>query len=199
VTIDDVLALEPETETPRGRKRPSSPSTVKLSPARGAVPHVVERLARELNETNTELLAKVVGHLGVAASLDCLQQTHKCMRNGGMMVADGHRRRTRCGVFLKLAQEQMSAETRKLIWADETRKKRQRRKHIESKKLRDALEESEAPLANPARAEPEVGGQELGRRDQATDTVANSPQVGGQELCQRDQAGDTASDLAVVV
>ena len=63
------------------------------------------------------LLAKILQHLGPERTTALLTETLHCEAAGGMLTADGSRRRTPGGVFFCLVKAQMSqAERRVVFW-----------------------------------------------------------------------------------
>ena len=85
-------------------------------------------------------IPQVVSNLGVEASLRILAEAHVCISQGGMVVADGSRKRTRAGVFLKLVVDEISPEMKATIWSGEKKKRTKRRQEVEFKKIQEEIE-----------------------------------------------------------
>jgi phosphorylated adapter RNA export protein len=68
----------------------------------------VNRISQELNETEKRVVEKIetiVSRLGIEQSLAYLQETQTIESQGGMLLADGSRRRTPGGVFFYLVKQ----------------------------------------------------------------------------------------------
>ena len=75
-----------------------------------------QRIAAELNEPLLWLVENVIKVLGQPRADDLLQQTLGLEAAGGVFTAQGDRRRTPGGVFLKLLKEQVSLEDQERIF-----------------------------------------------------------------------------------
>jgi hypothetical protein len=82
-----------------------------------------QRIAAQLQEPLLWLVENVIKVLGQERADDLLRQTLEIEAAGGSMTADGERRRTPGGVFLKLLKEQVSAEDQERIFANGPRSK----------------------------------------------------------------------------
>ena len=79
---------------------------------------VVRRIAAELGETEAQPLthiARIVRTLGEERALALLAQAEEIEARGGMTLQDGTRR-TRGGVFFRLARERTTPAERARIW-----------------------------------------------------------------------------------
>ena len=79
---------------------------------------VVRRIAAELGETEAQPLthiARIVRTLGEERALALLARAEAVEAQGGLRLPDGSRR-TKGGVFFRLAREQASPQERARIW-----------------------------------------------------------------------------------
>jgi hypothetical protein len=76
-----------------------------------------QRIAAQLQEPLLWLVENVIKVLGQERAEDLLRQTLEIEAAGGSMTADGERRRTAGGVFLKLMKEQISPDEQERIFA----------------------------------------------------------------------------------
>jgi len=67
-------------------------------------------VAQKLGEDNTEVIGRAVRYAGMSLINKVVDDTLATEASGGMMTADGSRRRKTGGVFLQLLQQQLSAE-----------------------------------------------------------------------------------------
>lgn len=79
-----------------------------------AVRAATYEIAKTLNEPLVSLVNRVVWHLGIEQAQTFLQQALAIEAQGGMMIADGQRRRTLGGVFFKLVKDHIAATDKKL-------------------------------------------------------------------------------------
>ena len=73
-------------------------------------------VAALLEETDTETLSRAVRYAGMDIVTQVVQQTNEIEAGGGMMTADGSRRCTKGGVFLKLLKMWLNEEQFMLIY-----------------------------------------------------------------------------------
>jgi hypothetical protein len=73
----------------------------------------VAKLVQALQESNTDLLTKVLRTLGQDRCRAILAETLTCEANGGMLTKDGTRRRTPGGVFFQLVKERATKQERR--------------------------------------------------------------------------------------
>lgn len=85
---------------------------------------LIKNVADTLKEDNHTLIKKVVYIIGSERTQGFLQKTLEIEASGGMMTADGARRRSPGGVFFYIVRTGLPAEERKQIWSN-TRKKKQ--------------------------------------------------------------------------
>ena len=92
-------------------------ATTDTTPSKPADP-VVRRIAAELGETEAQPLthiARIVRTLGEERALALLARAETVEAQGGLRLPDG-RRRTKGGVFFRLAREETSPQERAQIW-----------------------------------------------------------------------------------
>lgn len=80
------------------------------------VRETIARIADTLGETEPrqrDQIARVVEVLGVEDALALLNETQGIEASGGMLTADGSRRRSPGGVFLTILKNRLTAEGRK--------------------------------------------------------------------------------------
>jgi sirohydrochlorin ferrochelatase len=80
-----------------------------------ATQDVAERIAAALGEQEPRAIAqitRVTRVLGEKCALGYLAKTQEMENKGGMLTLDGSRRRTACGVFLRLIKESPSRQKR---------------------------------------------------------------------------------------
>jgi hypothetical protein len=76
----------------------------------------IDQLADALQEPNRPLLHQVLRIMGQARTTALLAETLQCEATGGMLTADGTRRRTPGGVFFQLARQQASPKERQRLF-----------------------------------------------------------------------------------
>ena len=76
----------------------------------------VDHLAETLQESNRPLLRRVLRVLGHDRTAALLAAALQCEATGGMLTADGTRRRTPGGVFFHLARQQASPKERQRLF-----------------------------------------------------------------------------------
>jgi PHAX RNA-binding domain len=84
-----------------------------------ATQDVAERIAAALGEQEPRAIAqitRVTRVLGEKCALGYLAKTQEMENKGGMLTLDGSRRRTACGVFLRLIKESVTAKERGRIF-----------------------------------------------------------------------------------
>src|SRR5262249_28163552 len=87
----------------------------------------VKQLAEQLGETEVQPLRQlhsIVKHLGPEQALGFLQETLSIEQNGGLMLADGSRRRAPGGVFFYLVRTKGPKEVKRLFYNQHPRKAR---------------------------------------------------------------------------
>src|SRR3954447_10947442 len=75
-----------------------------------------QRIAAQLEEPLLWLVENVFKMLGQERAADLLQKTLEIEAAGGILTAQGDRRRTPGGVYLKLLKEQITLEEQELIF-----------------------------------------------------------------------------------
>ena len=83
-----------------------------------AIRRAIEELIAALGETEDQgkgTLARVVTTLGVPEAQALLAETQAVEAGGGMLTADGSRRRTPGGVYLYLLKQRLTAEGKKAL------------------------------------------------------------------------------------
>lgn len=94
-------------------EQPTSPTTAMT------VDEAERIIAEQLGETEPgplQFLHKVVKKLGLEQALAFLQETQEIEAQGGLMLPDGSRRRTRGGVFFYLVRTKGPKPVRFLFW-----------------------------------------------------------------------------------
>jgi hypothetical protein len=81
-----------------------------------AAQELADAIAKALNEPNIALLRIVIDAIGPEQAQTHLAATLEVEAAGGMMTADGSRRRTPGGVFFLLARKAMPGPLRRKIW-----------------------------------------------------------------------------------
>src|SRR5215217_6332363 len=79
-------------------------------------PLTVAKLVQALQESNTDLLTKVLRTLGQDRCRAILAETLTREANGGMLTKDGTRRRTPGGVFFQLVKERATQQERRRLF-----------------------------------------------------------------------------------
>lgn len=108
------------------------------------------RVAASLGEPKVPLVARALSTLGSECVSALVSQTEECESSGGMMTADGVRRRTKGGVFWALLRKTVSeAEYAEIFAEEKTRQRervarRQRRKYARHATLQQERAEAEA-------------------------------------------------------
>lgn len=77
---------------------------------------VSEQIAAALNESNVDLVRKVVQVIGPERAQAFLDKTLAIEANGGLLLEDGSRRRTPGGVFFHTVRNSIPVGERKRIW-----------------------------------------------------------------------------------
>ena len=96
----------------------SEPTSPALTPA--ALEAAVARVAADLNETDEQPLAqirRIIKRVGVEQTNALLARTQEIEDQGGMMLPDNSRRRTRGGVFFALVRQHLPKKDRAAIFA----------------------------------------------------------------------------------
>jgi hypothetical protein len=86
------------------------------NPDDGSTEALVTQIAEALNESNIELLRKVVEVLGPARTAEFFQKTLEIEAAGGLMIRNGSRRRTPGGVFFQTIKDNISGAERHRIF-----------------------------------------------------------------------------------
>lgn len=126
-----------------GRPRRSKSDSSKSSTSEeeeGQAAEVAADIAARLDETNVELVERVVQILGVTRSRKLLGMTEDIEATGGLLVRDKSRRRTPGGVFFFLVKANTSKEEANMVFADEIRQRERMRKKYrrqQSRRIRD--------------------------------------------------------------
>ncbi|MCG8346546.1 MAG: hypothetical protein MI924_02040 [Chloroflexales bacterium] len=77
--------------------------------------NTVQQIVQSLGETEDKprgQIERIVTHLGIDQSLHFLQKTEQIEEQGGMMLTDGSRRRSKGGVYFYLVRQQLQSEQR---------------------------------------------------------------------------------------
>ncbi len=81
------------------------------------VSHIAKSLG-EVEEIPLSQISGIVRVLGEEGALALLNETLEIEKNGGMMLADGTRRRSPGGVYFQLARRKLPPEEKKIIFRD---------------------------------------------------------------------------------
>lgn len=110
---------------------------------------MADKLAEVLGEDQDKartILRRVVDELGGPACVELLRRTLEVESQGGMMTADGSRRRTRGGVFFFLAKQSMTKHQRIICFPQPWQ--RQWRKKLLRRREREAIQPQALPLGD---------------------------------------------------
>jgi hypothetical protein len=80
---------------------------------------LIQEIATTLNETNHQLIQKVIETVGVDRTRAFWEKAIEVEAGGGLLVRNKSRRRTPGGVFFQLTREGVSASERKAIFANQ--------------------------------------------------------------------------------
>ncbi|KAL1431101.1 hypothetical protein MTO96_014493 [Rhipicephalus appendiculatus] len=150
VTAHDVVDIQDP--GPRGQKRPrrSKSDSSKSSTSEEddeAVAEVAADIAARLEETNAELVERVVQVLGVARSRKLLGMTEDIEATGGLLIRNKSRRRTPGGVFFFLVKANTTKEEADMVFGEEIRQRERMRKKYRREQTRRIREEHVARAA----------------------------------------------------
>lgn len=90
-----------------------------LNMSDAAVKQVAGEIAFQLEETDPQAIAQleqIVQRVGADRAYEFLQEALQIEKDGGMLVKDGSRRRTRGGTYFYLARGKLPAKDRWAIW-----------------------------------------------------------------------------------
>lgn len=79
---------------------------------RNAVTATMEAIGETGNQPK-QIVERLITHLGTEATQAFIQETEQIEAQGGMLLPDGSRRRTKGGVFFFLVKQQLQKEDRK--------------------------------------------------------------------------------------
>jgi phosphorylated adapter RNA export protein len=79
---------------------------------REAITTVAEKLG-ETEPRQREIISAIVGHLGIEPTMTLLHETVAIEDQGGLLTADGTRRRTPGGVFMMLVKKKLTENGKK--------------------------------------------------------------------------------------
>jgi hypothetical protein len=115
---------------------------------------LAKRIMTELGEpaqSARHQIARIVRYCGIEFAEQLFQDTMEIEANGGMLTADGSRRRTPGGVFFSLGRSRMTDEQRKKVF-NPPRKKPQPKPDVDSQ----ATAEAETPKPEPPTQKPDL-------------------------------------------
>jgi len=98
---------------------------------------ITEQIATQLQEPNTQLIARLVQQIGSEAALTFLQQTIEIEAQGGILTSNKKRRRTPGGAFFYLVKGAISKQDRRAVFPQQKKAKKAQK------------EEPQKPLAPP--------------------------------------------------
>jgi hypothetical protein len=102
----------PAPQQPTGERNEQASNRGKTNPERAAALHIL----KTLNESNKQLIGRIVMVLGAQEALTFLQETLALEAAGGLQTLDGSRRRTPGGAFIALVRERATQSQREMIW-----------------------------------------------------------------------------------
>lgn len=114
-----------------------------------------QRIATALGETEQEpitLIGRVVRDVSLDFANEVLRATDEVEAQGGMLVKDGSRRRTKGGVFFQLARARMNRWQQFCVFARPTKVEMKRRAEREAARAAQAEAEAEAKAAEATKA-----------------------------------------------
>lgn len=127
---------------------------------------VAKDIALKLYEEKTDLIQRAVEIVGIEASIQLFKQTQEAENDGGILVANGSRRRTPGGVFFYLLRnhEEIPMEKIKEVFAEEEKARnihrlqvRAKRRQEQAEKLKKSVQKSRDALPPlPTRSELEL-------------------------------------------
>jgi hypothetical protein len=103
-----------ETITPKRDKQPN--------PDQSVVAQIMEALGETAGQAEAQL-RRVVRALGPEQALAVLAQAEEVEANGGMLLPDGSRKRTKGGVYFRLVKDQLTPEQRLKVFPPWHRRK----------------------------------------------------------------------------
>lgn len=124
-------------------------------------------ICEQLNETKKAARGQVrrlVEFAGIELAQDILRQTLEIEGQGGMMTADGSRRRTPGGVFFYLAHQQVPASVRRKIFWRGRKKKQAKKPEAEAEAPKPAPKPKLSPEAASKLKQLELAAQTLRQR-----------------------------------
>ncbi|XP_065297695.2 phosphorylated adapter RNA export protein [Dermacentor albipictus] len=133
-----------------GRQRRSKSDSSKSSSSEAddeQVAEVAADIANRLEETNVELVGRVVQVLGVARSRKLLGMTEDIETTGGLLTRDKSRRRTPGGVFFFLVKANTSRDEANMVFGEEIRQRERMRRKYRKERSRMIREEHVALAA----------------------------------------------------
>lgn len=133
-----------------GRARRSKSDSSKSSTSEEddePVAEVAADIAARLEETNAELVERVVQVLGVTRSRKLLGMTEDIEATGGLLIRDKSRRRTPGGVFFFLVKANTTKEEANMVFGEEIRQRERMRKKYRREQTRRIREEHAARAA----------------------------------------------------
>lgn len=133
-----------------GRQRRSKSESSKSSSSEAddeQVAEVAADIAKRLEETNVELVGRVVQVLGVTRSRKLLGMTEDIESTGGLLIRDQSRRRTPGGVFFFLVKANTSRDEANMVFGEEIRQRERMRRKYRKERSRVIREEHVALAA----------------------------------------------------
>lgn len=141
---------------PRRSKSNSSKSSTSEEDDESEAAVAADIVAR-LEETNVELVERVVQVLGVARSRKLLCMTEDVEATGGLLIRDKSRRRTPGGVFFFLVKANTTKKEADMVFGEEIRRREQMRRKYRREQTRRIREEHVARAAAAAPVNEETG------------------------------------------
>lgn len=196
-----------ETQSPNTVQRPRSRTQLRrvedlTVTESSTVLEVAQDITVKLHEEKMDLILRVVEIIGKELTIQLFRETQETENDGGIMVADGSRRRTPGGVFLYLLRnhEEIPMEKIREVFSQETKAKEQHKRTIRAKRRQAQAEKLKLSLSSantlpelPTRAELEI--QKSQRDSQVVLTEGMKPQAATVEPIDSEIAENEVVDI----
>ncbi|XP_046633017.1 phosphorylated adapter RNA export protein-like [Daphnia pulicaria] len=143
---------QPQSTAPKSKVKARLRRVEELSVTeKSSVMEVAQDIALKLHEEKMDLILRVVEILGKEITIKLFYETQETENDGGIMVADGSRRRTPGGVFLYLLRnhEEIPMEKIREIFSEETKAKEQHKRTLRAKRRQTQADKLKKSLPAP--------------------------------------------------